>query len=75
MTDTIKIYRGIDELDGKDSLFAVRDDGLCAISTYMGDGDFWLTAEYDDLEDCVTSFSYEIHSRCKNPTLVREVTR
>lgn len=76
MANVIKIYRGIDEFDGEDSLFAVLPGNKkMAVSTYMGAGDAWLIRDFERLIKGFCCEDNRLSDRCKNPTLVREVRK
>lgn len=44
---SIKIYKAIDALDDRVSLFAVKDDKML-VSSYDGEDDVWLDAGFFD---------------------------
>ena len=66
----VKMYKAIDSIDKKESLFAVNGSEM-AVSTYFGVGDSWLSEtefgdfDYKDIEDLD-------ESRMINPVLVWE---
>ena len=66
----VKMYKAVDAIDKKESLFAVCGDKM-AVSTYSGEDDPWLSkAKFGDFN----SYSIEDHneSRMINPVLVWE---
>lgn len=66
----VKMYKAIDSIDKKESLFAVNGSEM-AVSAYLGVGDPWLSeTEFGDFE----SYGIEDHdeSRMINPVLVWE---
>ena len=66
----VKMYKAVDAIDKKESLFAVCGDKM-AVSTYSGEDDPWLSkAKFGDFN----SYEIEDHdeSRMINPVLVWE---
>ena len=66
----VKMYKAIDSIDKKESLFAVCGDKM-VVSTYFGKDDPWLSEDgFGDFN----SYGFEDHdeSRMINPVLVWE---
>ena len=65
---SVKIYKAIDRLDGRESLFAIKE-GFMDVSSYWGEDDPWLSA------DCLESLFPDTPldwGRMINPVLVAE---
>ena len=66
----IQMYKAIDSIDEKESMFAISGKNMC-VSSYHGEDDMWLSKDkFGDMEDWPISKLNK--SRIINPVLIWE---